>query len=290
MNKTLVAIYAASTLIVSAAFAQTSSTTVPAAPSAGTSTETAATVAAPVKKWGGALIIGAWVDLDQQRDLGSEAPIQSENYLGVTYKLTDKLTAGLRANFGFATKVENLSAATRAAASPDSGFQERSPSLTLKYAPGLTLAGSDKISFTAHLVPFIDKFSYKTKNASLRFDTSLDWTFNPKVSAGVYLSQRTTMYDSLNDAAVYRLITAPSATYSFNDNTNMYVATTLDNRSRTIGYGKLQSEKGNTMSPELGANFTVGKVTLNPATVHTIDLNTGKYIGKEIDLNVTAVF
>ena len=290
MNKTLVAIYAASTLIVSAAFAQTSSTTVPAAPSAGTSTETAATVAPPVKKWAGALIIGAWVDLDQQRDLGSDAPIQSENYLGVTYKLNPKVTLGLRANFGFATKVENLDAGTREAASPDSGFQERSPSLTLKYASDLTLAGSDKISLTTHLVPMIDKFSYKTKNAVLRFDTSVDWTFNPKVSAGVYLSQRTTMYDSLNDAAIYRIITYPNATYSFNDNTNMYVATAFDNRSRTIGYGKLQSEKGNLMQPELGANFTVGKVTLNPATIHTIDLNTGKYSGKEIDLNVTAVF
>jgi hypothetical protein len=98
---------------------------------------------------------------------------------------------------------------------------------------------------------------------------------NPQWSLTGILSPRITFNQddsSVGSDTIYRLVSAGYATYSFNDNFNLYGAATGDQRSVDISRGALGAEKGNALIPELGANLTVGKITINPSLTSEVSL------------------
>lgn len=293
MNKMLLGLLVVASV---AANAQSSSSSLPttAAP-AGQTSSTTATDAAPkgASKVSGIALIGI---ATTEMGLRNGDAVESANYVGLNYKLSDKYTLGLRHNFAYQfSKQEN------------DGYTLIDPEIQLKTKYG-TVLGSSPVSVGYRFyVPVSEPSRNSKRIGALRVDASTEWALTPKWALGAYLSPRWTINnnttkDGSDDVA--RLIASPSITYNFNDSINAYYAPAVDYASVKYVRGDLSARAGypypsgtgtwNAFNHEVGASFQVGSVNINPAVLNYVNLSNGQghlhADNMEYDLNLSATF
>lgn len=318
MNKLLIGL----ALTVSiAAQAQETSSALPAAATTQTSTTTVAEAKpAAAKKWGMSAALQAWVNQADARNNGAGAVIDSANYVGASYKLTDKVKVEARHNFQLRsmsdeklmTDAERKEAAEYLGAiNSDNGeastYRTLEPTLHASYKSDFAPLGAAPMAFGArYYVPVEGSPLGDVKsNGILRAQTSLSWDLNPQVNIDLgaqgrlYMNSASNPKANLGSDSVLRYIIGPTFTYNFSDAVNAYYSPLLD--FRTTGHQRGDFSKAdvtNTFYQEVGLNFTVGPVTINPAyvTVATRAAGEEAYKGagedenSEIDLNIIGSF
>ncbi len=310
MKKLLIGLVASATL---SAQAQTSNTSVSAAtsaPATQTSTATSAEAKpAAASKFGATLIFQGFANVGDVRNNGGGAVIDTANSLGVSYKLTDKYKTEVRHNFQARNRMDSeLNEYQANSAGPlnsdqgvDSLYKTLDPTIHLSYSSGLSILGAAPMSFGARYYVPVSKDSINARsNGVLRYQTGLSWDLNPKINIEASAQQRIYSYkaDAANNATVLRTIGGVSGTYNVNDNVSVYYNPYLDLRANEVSRGDFKANATNQLRQEIGANFVVGKVTINPAwaTVATRAENTEGYKGagtdenSEYDLTILATF
>jgi len=252
-----------------------------------TSTTTAAPAAAPTKKWGVSLVTE--LDLDNTNGEGvkniSEATINTINYVGASYKVTDNTKVGLRQYFTYDhnPKVNSsiddvkkgFAAATVATKTAGILKSDEIAPMFWYYIPDAT---SEKNTYGADLKDFYGQ---------LRMDAEIGWTLNPKWSVSYYINPRQTLgaKQSFEKAdgtagsfqATSRLIHYGFVYYTLNDNVQFYADVGMDHKMATES---LTSTSDDALSA-IGANFTFfgGKLIINPEISNTVHLKqAGQYV------------
>ena len=210
-------------------------TTPAAAPAAGASTATLP-AAAPTKKWGVTFLNDASMSHNDTKSFDKK-PIETVNYLGASYKVTDKVKLGVRQYFKYnidpneTTDIKQdftvLTAGTKVGGIL--GSDDISPSL-LYYVPNTT---AEENGFGKNIKDF---------QGIVRLDAEPTWTLNPKWSVSMYTSLRETLgsdefikFDQEANAAKFfaastRLITQANLYYNINDAVQTYVNAGVDQR------------------------------------------------------------
>ncbi len=307
-------------LILALAFqAQAQQTPAPAAattaPTQTTSLSAQEAKPAAASKFGSNIIFQARTNVGDLKANGSEAIIDSVNGVGITYKATDKIKVEARHNFGLRNvsdsqiKNEQLADADVMAYTDkfnsdngsESKYKTLDPTLHLNYSSDLKLFGSNAIVLlNRYYVPVTEKSIDAKSNGNLRSETQINWELNPKVTLSTYARLQIYLNKETADSnSQLRYMIGPVATYNFSDKINAYYLPYLDLVASTAQFRNFQkADKRNNFSQEIGANFTVGSVTINPAWSTTASRAEGSeaYTGagsdanSEYDLNVIASF
>lgn len=320
MNKMLIGL--ALTVSIAAQAQETSTTAVPAA-AATTQTSTTtveAAAPAPAKKWGMSAGLQAWANQADARKHGTGAVIDSVNYVGLSYKVTDRVKVEARHNFQLRSMNDEklLADADRSEAlgylyplnsdnGEESTYRTWEPTLHASYKSDLAILGAAPMTFGArYYVPVEGSIEGdRNSNGILRLQTSLSWDLNPKIN--IELAGQTRLYMNSTDNtnarvgsdSILRYIVGPVATYNVSDVFNAYYTPYLD--FRTTGHQRgnfTKADVSNLLVQEVGLNYTVGPVTINPAylTVASRAADTEGYKGagedakSEIDLNIIGSF
>ncbi len=206
-----------------------------AAPVAGASTATLPP-AAPAKKWGMTFVNESSMSHNNSKAF-DEKPISTINYLGASYKITNKTKLGVRQYFKYTidpnetTDIKQdftvLTAGTKVPGIL--GTDEIAPTL-LYYVPNTT---AEENGFGKNIKDF---------KGIVRLDAEPTWTLNPKWSMSMYTSLRETLgsdefieFDKKANADRYfaastRLITIANLYYNINDAVQTYVNAGIDQR------------------------------------------------------------
>lgn len=209
------------------------------------------------------------VGMKTQRELGAGAPVTSLNALGLAYTVAPKTKIGVTQYMQYLTNYDNLDAATKA--SQPNAFEMSYLVLNAGRTLESGLLGSSPVFIDLRYYAPTERSLKEAKKLGLvRLDVIADWTINPAWTITGYVSPRVLLNSAGNpDAAVgtdadyYRMVFAAYPTYNFNDKINVYYGYTADVRSRDAQRGTWSVSRSIDIH-EIGANFSVGKVTINP--------------------------
>lgn len=261
----MISILAISALTASAAMAQT--TTTETTTTAGTSTMSTET--APTSNWGAELSSESFSMVDDQKTLGSEAPIYSSNAAGIVYKGVPTWEFELRQYVDFLSNREN-GAGSLARLHENAAWEMDSTMLRVGKKTQLTLGGSDPLKWSVKYYLPNNRVDREEKRLGLlRTDMSMNWTFNPKWSLTMFVQTRTMLNTADaaegSDAQYYRLRLYPVTTYTVNDTWAFYYLPMFDGKSTQAQRGDWTFDDGNYTTHELGMTYTTGAWTINPA-------------------------
>lgn len=290
MGKKLV--FVAATLLAAQAFAQGTTTatattsnstaTETATASQGTSTTTVESTKAEAKKWSASLLTQSGLGIQDEKNFGSKAPIQTASLLTMGFKISDTMKLNAGHNFLIINNFASLDAGTQdkfAQRGYAEGYNVMDPHLGVtlsKVSDGVL--GSEPIALALRYYVPVTKFSREMERAgTLRADASIDWTINPKVMMSYVLSPRITLERTMEAGQIYRMIHQVGPSYSFNDNVGAYGLVGFDS---TFGknWNNMKS-LGESMELEVGANFQVGSFLINPSVSESIATNETMKVG-----------
>lgn len=274
MNKTILGL--AMTVAMSAQ-AQTSATTAPAAQ---TTTAPAAT-AAPVAKspWSAMFVVESIAGVGNLKKDQSEAKVSQYGSIGAGYQVTQAMKAQLRYNF------TNLIVKDRADLGAAKTFTTDDPTIHASIKTPARVLGSEPYTFNArYYIPVSEASQDNNRNGTLRFDNTLTWNLSPKWAVDAYAGVR--LYLNQDDpklGADSRLRTdvGPQVTYNISDSLNVYYMPFVHLVSRGYQRGDWKADLTNKLYQDIGLNWTVGSITLNPYWETGADLNTGKGMGSD---------
>ncbi len=288
MKKVFVGILFAASLAQAQAPAPTTTATATATPApAATAAATAPAAQTSISdmkplapsRFGGMLAMENWAGVKnfQSDSLGRKAPVMTAWTASLKYKTTDKTSVDLQQ---IAYSRSNLEDGGDAAVMQGKQFNMNDLVLRGNLKSDLKLLNSNPIGFNLrYYFPTSGAAREVAKrNGLVRLDGTPAWDLTTKLSFSFYNSVRVTLnspQSSVGSDAVYRLVTGPSLEYSFTDKVSAYVSQLADLRSREIGRGTWAPERGNASSLDIGANFTIGKVTINPSISSDTDFNDG---------------
>lgn len=303
------------------ALAQTSTTQLPATtsspPSAPTSEASASTVntlsttatqaaPAPQKKFAGSFAMSAFAAVNDVKENGSKAMVDSEGSLGLNYAVTEKMKLGLSHNFGFRSVSDRDQLADfESDNGVESPYKTLDPTIHLNYKMGTILGSNEYSLLNRYYVPVTQKSQENKSLGTLRSQVWITWPVNTRVDVSLVGQARLYMNSTQNkDAArgsdsVLRTILGPNFAYNFNDDLNVYYSPYLDMRS--VGYQRAQfnADAANNLNHELGVWITLagGSFIINPAwATSSSKLGLDSYDGagsdsnSEYDLNLIAYF
>lgn len=279
-------------------FAQSSSVSAPAA-SAATTSSTSVSELKPATKKVGAMFIsnGIMSSADIDANGAGNAGFATENSLGLTYKVNPKVSLEAFHNFAYSFQRESI--ADNTLGYRDDAYIQRSPMLAVGYKSDQVIANSDPIAYKTKFYIGNDRLNKSMERlAVLRLDASTTWNLNTLVSIDTLVSPRIGFYskDAANgNKSRLQLVVGPSANLNFSDKFNTYYSPQLNLKTfDAINGGELHFEVTNAIQHEVGFNYTIGPVTINPAYATTVDLNNGtgfqQVESTEYDLNIIAVF
>lgn len=313
MNKMLIGLALVSTI---AAQAQTTSTSATAvAPAAQTTTTTAAAAKpAAANPFGFKAVLESYVNAGDVRTSNGSIAVDALAAFGLTYKVSDKTKVEARHNFQVRNRRDSeLNAvqagyigALRSDQSSDSPYRTLDPTLHMSYNSDFSMLGAAPMVFAArYYVPVTPDSVANGSKGVIRYQTSLSWDLNPKVNIEAAVQQRVYLYDTLTTGQAYNssggteLRTIPQVvfTYNFNDKINAYYSPYFDLIATRTAHADFKANKRNLLIQEVGMNFTVGPVSINPAYL-TFGSSAGSegYTGAgsdeqtEYDLNIVATF
>jgi hypothetical protein len=303
------------------AFAQTSTTQLPnsnsSAPSATTSEPSATTVntlsttatqAAPAgkSKFAGSFAMSAFAMVNDVKDNGSKALIDSENSLGLNYAVTEKMKVGISHNFGMRSISDRSQLADfESDNGAESPYKTLDPTIHLNYKMG-TLLGSNEYSLLSrYYVPVSQKSQTNKSAGTLRSQVWITWPVNTKIDvslmgqARLYMNTAQNKDEARGSDSVLRTILGPNFAYNFNDSVNAYYSPYLDLRSVGFQRAQYNADTANNFNHELGVWITLagGKYIVNPAWATSSSKlgldsydGTGSDSNSEYDLNLIAYF
>ena len=261
-------------LLGASALAQTSSTTVTApatattAVPAGTSTSAIAAQNPAERAVKLNIISQSAAGLADLENGGSRPAAYTYTSLGVKYKINDKHSMELRANAEtkFQTDNEEKTAKVDKTTMLD-------PSIHHTYKSDLKLMGSAAIVIgSRYLIP-VSQAAYDNKSyGALRFDTSIDWELNPRITTSLILSPRMSFSNpagKLGGESKLSIVAGPAVTYNFNDKFSAYYAGTVYTASDKYTRGEMNANIKNEFSHEVGLNIAAGAFSINPALITT---------------------
>ncbi len=250
------------------AHAQTSQSSTAAAAPAQTSTAKAPTPS----KLGANLIFQSWMSVSDLKENGRNSPIDSDNGIGLTYKLTDKMKTEIRYRFGLKTAADREVLRDKKTGEIPDIYKTLDPTIHLNYKSDLSLFGSKPMSFgSRYYIPASESSQDKTSMGTLRAQTSLDWELNPKVSVSALTDVRLTGYRSFETKggtgtdSVLLFLAGVAGTYNFSDALSAYYQPYVVTEGTGFQRGQLTADRTNVFTHEVGLNYTVGAVTINPA-------------------------
>ena len=208
----------------------------PAAVQAAATSTATLPAAAPAKKWGMSFVNESSISHNDSKAF-DEKPINTVNYLGASYKVTNKVKLGVRQYFKYQINptettdiIQDFTVLTAGTKVPGIlGTDEIAPSL-LYYVPNTT---AEENGFGKNIKDF---------RGIVRLDAEPTWTLNPKWSVSMYTSLRETLgsdefieFDKAAKADRYfsantRLITIANLYYNINDAVQTYVNAGIDQR------------------------------------------------------------
>ncbi len=282
--------------------AQTSSTTVSTpttattAMPAGTSTSSTAAQTPAERAVKLNIISQSAVGLADLENGGSRPAAYTYTSMGVKYKINAKHSMELRANAE--TKFQTENEAKTAKVDKTTMLD---PSIHHTYKSDVKLMGSAPIVLgSRYLIPVSQAAYDNSSYGGLRFDTSIDWELNPKVTTSLILSPRMSFSNpagKLGGESKLSLIAGPAVTYNFNDKFSAYYAGTVYVASDKHTRGQMAANIKNEFSHEVGLKITAGAFSINPALITTQQgLNRSGYEdvtndqNTELGLIVAAVF
>lgn len=219
--------------------------------------------------------------LRNQNTLHSEAPVVSNNAVGLVYK-KGLAQFELRQYMEYASNKENL---TGPAATLHENAFEMSYLMARAAAKWETTAlGSKAINTEFRYYMPTDRLSKDLqRNGIVRADVFTDWNLTPAWNFTAILSPRVMLNSAKNpnaevgaDAEYYRLVACGYLTYNFNDAFGLYYGFSQDQRSRNAQRGTWTNDIANVAIHEIGANWTIGAVTINPVLESDLDQNDGQ--------------
>lgn len=279
--------------------AQSSSVSSVPAASAGSTSSTSASSAQPAKKKFGVNFVsqGAIQSKDIEAYGVDGAAYTSENAIGLSYKLTDKVSIEANHNFAYTTQRENISRDIFGYSKD--AYIQRNPMFAVGYKTDQKIADSDPIALKAKMYIGNDRLNKSINRVGvLRLDATTSWTANTLLSVDLIVSPRLGFYNSSSanqGQTQFRLVTGPQFNLNHSDRFSTYYAPTADLRTfDSINQGVMHFEALNALTHEVGMNLTLGPVTINPAYATTVDLNNGSGFQSidrtEYDLNIIATF
>lgn len=272
MNKTVMGI-----MIVAAA-AVANAQTAPA-PTTQTTTATATEVKpAAASPYTGRLVLETAASTQEANESLNEAGVLSAGAVGLIYKINSTWSAEARQNFYLAANRDKLPASYRASLDGQNAAVSATTFIAKQSTTG-TILGSKALSHGYRVdVLTVDKgLRDAGRLANLRYDTSLNYDLGTKTSLSMALSPRLVLNrdtSAVGSDSILRLVAGPSLSYAINDKLEGYVASTVDVRSREFQYGSIEADTLNAITQEVGANITVGTLTINPALTSYLDMNT----------------
>jgi hypothetical protein len=270
-------------------------------------TTASATTAAPAagSKVTGLLLYEAAVAKDDVQNNKGSALVDAVTSIGVGYKVSPKVKVEYRHRFQVRNRADkDLIAGQGDPLNSDNGQGDAAltkladPTIHLNYSSDVKVFGSNPLSLGTRYYAPVSRSSTDAKSlGTLRANTNLEWTLNPKVSVNWVVQGRVSMTQENakgGSDSTLRLITGPGATYNFSDKMDAYYTFYTDARSNGWSRGKLEADKGNQLYQEVGMNFTVGPVVINPIYLTSTNLNERSTFGEgqntEYDLILSASF
>jgi len=324
MKKLIVGLTLAASLAVNA---QTSATTLPAAQApapAATATQTLTTQADSIaSRIGVNVFVEAFANVKDLKEQNGNAMVDSANGIGLTYKISDILKTELRHNYqmraisdrdqlktetktqivvkdkdGNAKLDDDKKEIMETRVAYENPYKALDPTIHLNVNTGISLLGAKPLTIgNRYYIPVSDD-SLKAKSAGvLRTQTAMTWDLNPKVAVEVAAQIRLYMFTGRNEAdkgrtrgadSELRYIVGPSATYSFNDNLNVYWNPYLDLKTTGHNRGELtRADLNNQLNQDIGVNIMFGNYTINPywTSVATRNADREAYEGMGLDEN-----
>ncbi len=246
---------------------QGATTTAPA----GTSTATV-TVPAESKPWFAAIVMQASASNEDLKNVGA-AEIETINFIGAGYKISATNKIGVRQYFSYKTTPNNANRVEQEVTAITFGTKTAG------------ILGSDEIAPlfwyympTSQLTKALNTEEKINHDGTLRLDAEIAWTLNPKWTVSYYLNPRQSMVykqsfinrkgETNTIEADTRLIHYGFVYYNVAETIQAYSSVGLDQRARTA---TLTSHSDNALLA-VGANFVMGKLTLNPEVANTVGL------------------
>lgn len=212
-------------------------------------------------------------------------PLNSSNYLGVTYKMNNGDSLNVRQYFSYV-------AGQKFAESEDNPnglkLSNQLVSLTRMLEP---IGKSEKIPFQlGYVVPTSSEVNNEKSLGILYVYSGIDYALNPSVTAGYMLNPNLLM-SNVNHAMTI-LIQGGTLSYTINDNSDTYVFVGHQINWNKAAFADTASESA---LFNVGANLKAGSVKLNPEVANAIKLKgKGKFEqaallrDDETKLNLTA--
>lgn len=218
------------------------------------------------KKWSSSLALESAMGMQAAKE--GSAPVFTLGAIGVNYKASDKISVGVIQYFMNRTNLENLQGAETAYFAQGTPQVAGEQALTLTHRSAVTLLGSAPIaaSYRFHL-PTAYYLTQDGSNGIFRVDASPSWTLSPKISLDWRNSFRMNFYHAGPQGrdARWRIVTGPTVSYNFNDKISSYYTVLADQRTFKLNRGQIDNEALNYIAHDVGMNFTVGSVTINPS-------------------------
>ncbi len=216
-------------------------------------------------------------------DHGGAAGISTQYTVGLGYKLTSKMSVGIQ-QLAFSRSNFNDMAGPdvdvfQNGNSDEAPQQQALGDLILKsvYTTESRILGSEPWTPTTRYYIGTSKSARGLGRVGyLRFDLGPSWVLNPHFNLDFALSPRLTFNNSRSKRgsdAIYHLTTGPTLTYNFSDTLNAYSQAQMILYSTEAQRGRSTMDVANLFNSEIGLNWVLGKVTINPAIASYADLN-----------------
>ena len=242
----------------------------------------------------------------EQQD-GTGAQFTSLSGIGPVYNLTNETQFELRQYFEYASKVDTLTGRARQLHQNEN---EMSNTVLRAMTKAFTVLNSKKIAWEARFYLPNDRVGIENKeNGYVRLEMTTSWDLNPKWTIGAYARMATLLNSKNNpnaekgsDAEYYRLLTAPSLAYNFNDKISAYYAYNVEAWSSEAQRGNYTPDKLNEALHEVGLLWTLGPVLINPSMISELShdnadaslfTQNGRYFASDnttYNLNIYATF
>jgi hypothetical protein len=245
---------------------------------------------------------------NDQRNLGSGAPIISYNFIGAKYVVSPVWEVELRQQFQFASNKENLTG--RDQALHRSSLEMAETVLRVAAKPKWDLLGSKSQVFEVrYYAPTDHAAQVNHELGRLRADAWVEWAPTTKWTFAAWLSPRVLFNSASNpnskigaDAEYYQVKAAPYVMYNVDDHIVPYYAYNLVQKYSQAQRGDWNPDMANVGAHEAGLFLNYGVWTINPAFISETDLNNGggsilsedsrafSYENLSYNLNVYATF
>lgn len=243
---------------------------------------------------------------DQQRN-GTGAQFTSLSGLGPIYNLTNETQFEVRQYFEYASEIDSLSGRARQLHQSEN---EMSNTVLRAMTKAFSVFNSKKISWEARFYFPNDRVGVENKeNGYVRFELNTSWDFGPKWTVGAYARTVALLNSKANpnaakgsDSEYYRVLSAPSVAYNFNDKVSAYYAYNLETWSSEAQRGTFTPDKLNEALHEIGLLWTLGPVLINPTVISEVShdnadasifTENGRYFASDnttYNLNIYATF